>query len=85
MTKYHSFLYIRRLPKAIVIHLSIINNCSIRKLIRFVFFKGLNGQSDNPYTLLLRAKAFLGILVLNSSTNSTTANSLYLIVNKSKI
>jgi hypothetical protein len=34
----------------------------------------LNDQSDNPPTLLLRAKAFLGVLVLNSSANSITAN-----------
>lgn len=38
---------------------------------------GLNDQSDNPPTLLLRAKAFLGVLVLNSSANSITANSSY--------
>ncbi|CAF0893092.1 unnamed protein product [Rotaria sp. Silwood1] len=35
---------------------------------------GLNDSSDNPSTLLLRAKAFLGVLVLNSSANSITAN-----------
>ncbi|CAF3513215.1 unnamed protein product [Adineta steineri] len=34
----------------------------------------INGQSNNPFTLLLRCKAFLGVLVLNSSTNSTSAN-----------
>ena len=42
------------------------------------FFEGITEQTDNSPTLLLRAKAFLGILVLNNSTNSTTANSLYL-------
>ncbi|CAF5160877.1 unnamed protein product, partial [Rotaria magnacalcarata] len=35
-----------------------------------------NDSSDNPTTLLLRAKAFLGVLVLNSSTNSITANTV---------
>ncbi|CAF1020786.1 unnamed protein product [Adineta steineri] len=35
---------------------------------------GLNDSSDIPPTLLLRAKAFLGVLVLNSSGNSITAN-----------
>ncbi|CAF0837615.1 unnamed protein product [Rotaria sordida] len=35
---------------------------------------GLNDSSDNPPTLLLRAKAFLGVVVLNSSANSITAN-----------
>ncbi|CAF0767139.1 unnamed protein product [Adineta ricciae] len=34
----------------------------------------INAPSDSPFSLLLRAKAFLGILVLNNSTNSTTAN-----------
>ncbi|UJR35353.1 hypothetical protein I4U23_028111 [Adineta vaga] len=34
----------------------------------------INASSDNPFSLLLRAKAFLGVLVLNNSTNSTTAN-----------
>ncbi len=38
---------------------------------------GLHDQSDNPPALLLRAKAFLGVLVLNSSANSITANSSY--------
>ncbi|CAF0762456.1 unnamed protein product [Adineta ricciae] len=33
-----------------------------------------NDASENPPTLLLRAKAFLGVLVLNSSANSVTAN-----------
>ncbi len=47
------------------------------KLILSFIFKGSNEQPDTQTTLLLRAKAFLGILVLNNSPNSTTANSSY--------
>lgn len=40
-------------------------------------FLGISGATENGPALLLRAKAFLGVLVLNNSTNSTTANSSY--------
>ncbi|CAF3399833.1 unnamed protein product [Rotaria socialis] len=40
---------------------------------------GFNDSSDNPPTLLLRAKAFLGVLILNSSPNSITANTVGII------
>jgi hypothetical protein len=47
----------------------------LKEFIYLFILKGLNDQVDNPPTLLLRAKAFLGVLVMNSSANSITANS----------
>ena len=40
-------------------------------------FQGVTDPSDIPATLLLRAKAFLGVLVMNSLANSINTSSAY--------